>query len=981
VNEVVFKEHYDKLNPAQKEAVDLLEGPVMVIAGPGTGKTKILTLRIANILRQTDTEPENILALTFTEAGVMSMRKALAEVIGSLAYLVQINTFHGFSNGIIKNYPESFPRIIGSDMLTDSDRLKIFEEIIESSKLNILRPMGDKFHYIHDIMGAISDLKREGVDIEDYNFIVDEWRQNFEAIEDLYYIDGQHKGKMRGKYADEAKNIVKNGELALIYDSYEKKLTAEKLYDYEDMIMEALKALRRDEELLLSLQEKHQYILADEHQDSNNAQNKILELLAGFHKNPNIFIVGDSKQAIFRFQGASLDNFYYFKNLYSDAKLITLSENYRSTQEILAGAYSLIPKDEELKSVSGKGNKIRVCEFANELAEEYFLVDEIKNKIDAGANPKDIAVIFKENKNGINISAVFEKYGIPFALESDNNLLSFKDIWKLIKVMKAVNDPGDEFVLAEAMHMSFFKIDAFEVYKVLSEARKARIHIMEVIKNSANEKIKEFGEKISAWQKISKNTGLLESAEVIITNSGIIREAMQSKDALVRIEKISDFYSYIRDFAEKKKGATMDTFMSHLSLMEEHGMTITGKKSIVSGDKVRLMTAHRSKGQEFDSVYIIKAVDGLWSNKKRPEKLRLPYKVYSLLGRQIEQSEKMEDERKLFYVAVTRAKKELTITYSKEGKEGRDQLPVEFIGEIRKDMIENYDTTKWDKGTNEHISTLFTPSFAVEPRIEIKNIVRESFEEKGLSATDINNYLECPWKYFYTGLFRIPEPPTRHLSYGTAVHAALKDFFDSIKERGARKDYLLLRFKHHLLRETLKETDYQELLQKGETDLGAYFEARKDDWEKDFMTEFYIAGIEIAPGVTIKGRIDRMETVGFSNDVIITDFKTGRVKSEKEIAGETKNSSGDIKRQLIFYKLLLDGYKGGKYKMTEAQIDFIEPNSKGKHERRTFIINEEEAGALKTQIIQIAEEIRSLAFWDKKCDEKDCPYCRLREGD
>ncbi len=980
MNETIFQEHYKKLNSAQKEAVDSLEGPVMVIAGPGTGKTKTLTLRIANIVRQTDTEPENILALTFTEAGVVSMRKALAEVMGSLAYLVQINTFHGFSNGIIKNYPEHFPRIIGSDMITDSDKLKMFEEIIESLSLYRLRPTGDKFYYIHDIMRAISDLKREGVDVDDYKFIVAEWRKNFEAIEDLYYSVGRYKGKMRGQYADEEKNIVKNEELSLIYASYEQKLTEERLYDYEDMIMEALKALRGDENLLLSLQEKHQYILVDEHQDSNNAQNKILELLAGFHENPNIFIVGDSKQAIFRFQGASLDNFYYFKNLYSNAKLITLSENYRSTAEILSGAYSLMPKDEELRAVSGKGNKIKVCEFASELAEEYFLADDIRNKINAGENPRDIAVIFKENKDGVHIAAAFEKYGVPFTLESDNNLLSFKDVRKLVKIMKAVNDPGDELALAEAMHMSVFNIDTLEVYKTLSEARKTRSHIMEVVKNSVNLKVQEFGAKISEWQSLAKNTGLMESVETIITNSGIIKEAMQSSDALARIEKISDFYSHIRDFSEKKKNATLHTFMSHLSLVEEHGIAITGKKSIISGEKIRLMTAHRSKGQEFNSVYIIKAIDGLWSNKTRVEKLRLPYKVYSLLGRQIEQSEKTEDERKLFYVAITRAKKELIITYSKEGKEGKHQLPTEFIGEIRKDMIDNYDTDKWNQGMPAHINTLFSLVPAVEPKEEIKNIVQEALQEKGLSATDINNYLECPWKYFYTGLFRIPEPPARHLSYGTALHAALKDFFDSIKENGARKDYLLLRFKYHLLKEALKETDYQELLQKGEKDLAAYFEARKDDWEKDFMTEFYIAGVEVAPGVTIKGRIDRMEKVGFSDDVIVTDFKTGRIKTAKEIAGETKNSSGNIKRQLVFYKLLLDGYKGGKYKMISAQIDFIERDSKGEHKRQVFTISAQEAEALKAQIIQIADEIRTLAFWDKKCDKSDCLYCKLREN-
>jgi DNA helicase-2/ATP-dependent DNA helicase PcrA len=980
VNIAEFEKRYKSLNAGQKQAVDTLEGPVMVIAGPGTGKTRTLTLRIANIVRLTDTEPENILALTFTEAGVVSMRKALAEVMGADAYAVNISTFHGFSNGVIKDYPECFPRIIGSEPITDSEKIKIFEGVIESLPLKRLRPSGDKFYYLRDISGAISDLKREGVDTADYKEIVAKWRESFESIEDLYHSSGKYKGAMKGKYADEQKNIEKNEDLTLIYEAYERALSEARVYDYEDMIMETLKALRSDKNLLLSLQEKYQYILADEHQDSNKAQNRILELLANFHKNPNIFIVGDSKQAIFRFQGASLDNFYYFKNIYPEAKLITLVENYRSTEEILAGAYSLMPKDEELKSKEGKGEKIRVMELATELAEEYFLVDDIKEKIDKGAKPGEIAVLYRENKNGLSIASVFEKYGIPFVIESDNNLLADRDVRKIIKIMKAVADFDDQFSLAEAMHVSSFGIAPIDVYKTLDEARASRTHIMEAIEKSHIEQVKEFGKKISAWKTISKNEGLMETADAIIADSGILKSLINQPDALARIDRISAFYGHIRDFAGRRKGTSFDDFISHLMTMEEYGISITAKKGVIAEDKVRLMTAHRSKGQEFGIVYIIRAIDGLWGNKRRPEKLRLPYAVYSLSGREIEDDEKQDDERKLFYVALTRAKKELTITYSREGVDNREQLPTEFIGEIKAEMLERENTDKWDKGTSEHITKVFLNERPkLDQREETEKLVKKTLEEKGLSATDINNYLSCPWKYFYTGLFRIPEKKERHLIYGTAVHASLKDLFDSIKEHGARKDYLLTRFEYHLSSEPLKETDYKELLERGKTALGTYFEERKNEWERDFLTEFYIAGVEVAPGITIKGRIDRMELKGFSHDVVVTDYKTGKAKSEREIAGETKNSDGNIKRQLVFYKLLVDGYKNGKYKMVSGQVDFVEPDDKGRCKKYEFPVTQEEADDLKSEVIRIAEEIRTLKFWDTRCNDKDCPYCSLRE--
>jgi len=295
-------------------------------------------------------------------------------------------------------------------------------------------------------------------------------------------------------------------------------------------------------------------------------------------------------------------------------------------------------------------------------------------------------------------------------------------------------------------------------------------------------------------------------------------------------------------------------------------------------------------------------------------------------------------------------------------------------------VVERFDAEKWNSGLEGHLKTMFSALPESDPEKEIKELVSEALDEKGLSATDVNNYLNCPWRYFYSGLFRIPEKQETHLAYGTAIHAALKDFFDSIKEHGPRKDYLISRFEHHLSKSALKPADEEMLLRRGRESLSAYFEARKEDWEKDFIAEFNISGVLLSPGVKIKGRIDRMERLGFSDEVVVTDFKTGRAKSAKEIAGDTKNSDGNIKRQLVFYKLLLDGYKGGKYKMVSGQIDFIDPDGSGKCRSERVAIQDGESDALKSEIERITGEIRSLSFWNKRCGDKDCPYCKLREA-
>jgi len=345
-----FEELYKKLNNAQKEAVDAVEGPVMVVAGPGTGKTQILTLRIANILKKTQAEPENILVLTFTESAATNIRRRLTEIIGVPAYSVSISTFHGFANEIIKSNPESFPTILGANNLTEIDQFKIIEEIILKTDLGFLKTFGDPTYYIRDIIKAISDLKREGISPEEFRVLAEKDKKFFDSRDDIYHDYGAYKGKMKLEAEKDQKYISKNIELAVIYEKYQIELRRLKAYDFGDMILELYKQFKKDENLLRSIQEQYQYILVDEHQDTNNAQNKIVELIMSFHQNPNIFVVGDEKQAIFRFQGASLENFYYFKKIYPSAKLIYLTDNYRSGQVILDLADSLIQSKDKLRS-------------------------------------------------------------------------------------------------------------------------------------------------------------------------------------------------------------------------------------------------------------------------------------------------------------------------------------------------------------------------------------------------------------------------------------------------------------------------------------------------------------------------------------------------------------------------------------------------------------------------------------------------------
>jgi len=985
----IFNYEHSRLNNAQKEAVDSIEGPVMVVAGPGTGKTQILTLRIANILQKTDTPANGILALTFTESAVFSMRKRLSQIIGSSAYNVNINTFHGFCNEVIKDNPSSFPKIIGSENITEIEQIKIIEEIISISKFENIKPFGDIFYYVRPILKAINSLKREGVDPGLFSTILEKDELDLKEIPDLYYENGAHKGKMKGKYKEQFEKIEKNKEVATVFKKYEEQLEKNKFYDFSDMIMEVVKVLKENEDLLLSLQEKYLYILVDEHQDTNNSQNKLLELLCNFYSNPNIFVVGDEKQAIFRFQGASLENFLYFKEKYPMAKMIILEENYRSTQSILDVAHSLIESKRKLKANTDYPLKrIDVLSFSKPEIENYFLATEIKSKIEKNIDPSSIAILYRDNKDAFDIALFLEKFGIPFVIESDQNILDDFDIKKIILLLRAIGNFGSQDVFMEAMHIDFLKIDPLDIYKIISFANYNKISIYDAVRSNKimndldledGQKIKNFFGLLLSWVTVEKNKGLMELFEIIIRESGALSYFLSNSDMSEKMTKLNSFFDQIRELIQKNKNYSLNDFLNYLDTLRTHNLLVK-KESIKSDNKhVRLMTAHKSKGQEFDYVYITNVYDGHWGNKRKSSPLTLPERVFMLSQRQIENQNSIDDERRLFYVALTRAKKEVVLTYSKFGYTSKEQIASQFIQEMDKSLLVEKDASQYEDSFNQQKDILFLPS--IENNIDIKNqeFIRESFLKNGLSVTALNNFLECPWKYFYTNLIRIPKAKSKHQMYGTAIHGALKDFFDKFKKEKIDKNYLIERYNYYLNKEFILDKDLDELKKKGEASLSKYFDHYKDLWPNNAITELNISGILLTPEIKLTGKIDKLE---LSDDLIhvnVVDYKTGKPKSRGEIEGTTANSNGDIKRQLVFYNLLLNMFDEGKYKMIGGEIDFVESNERGIYKKEHFDIEDKEIKDLEETIKNVSEQILTLSFWNEGCNKKDCDFCQLRK--
>jgi DNA helicase-2/ATP-dependent DNA helicase PcrA len=959
MNSETFQKSYNSLNLAQRAAVDAIEGPVMVVAGPGTGKTQILTLRIANILEKSDASPDSILALTFTEAAARSMRKRLVSIIGAPGYRVRITTFHGFCNEVISSYPESFPHIIGSVAATDVDQIDILTKLLETLPLMLLRPLGDPLYYLKPLKGHISQLKRENISPDQYKNLVAIAHENLLAEPDLYHEKGAHKGKMKGVYQDAQKRIERAKEAVLVYEAYERELRARKLYDFEDMILEVVRVFEGDGDLLLRLQEEYQYILADEHQDANGAQNKLLEYLANFHESPNLFVVGDEKQAIYRFQGALSETFTDFKNKYPDAKVITLSENYRSTQTILDAAGNVLLSKLDAKAGHAE-KKITLRSFSKKEYEYRALAQDLAGRMSDGERGNvDAVILYRNNRDAKPIIMALEREGVPFVVQSDQEILGDNDIQKLLTLFRAVDSYPDEASFAKALHLDFLMRDEFEIYKALDGARKERKNLYEILRSDP------LAVQMKAWHKKARNDSLSEFFAEIVRESGFLTHLLRHQDARTKMRKLDILFSEVQNLVEAKHGFRLNDFMSYLATLEQNGISL--EKSLGGdGAGVRLMTVHKSKGLEFDAVYIVNAVESSWAGKAKADLFDLRVEP--------EKEDLSPDERRLLYVALTRARKEIIISYSNVGDSGREVLPARFLSEIDGTHVSEEDMSEIEERFVE------TPEYQFKklpPKPEsMKDVafLRELFDAQGLSVTSLGNYLDCPWKFFYRNLIRIPEAKTNPLMFGTAVHAALKDFFDALREDEpmSKKDFLE-KFRYYAGREPFSERDLADILKKGEDALSGYYDTYHKTWDANVLSEFPISGV-LLDDIKLVGKLDKIELINGGPSVNVVDYKTGKPKSTKQV------EDAGYRRQLVFYKILLERFDDGKkFKMISGDIDFVEPDAKGNYKKERMIISDDEVRELEEKIREVAAEIRTLAFWDKKCDDKECEYCALRE--
>jgi DNA helicase-2/ATP-dependent DNA helicase PcrA len=1017
------------LNPEQLAAVNKMDGPVLVVAGPGTGKTQILAARIGKILTDTDALPNEILCLTYTDAGAVAMRKRLFEFIGPDAYRINIYTFHAFCNEIIQENLEYFGKL-NLESLSDLESAMLFRELVDEFDNDHLlkRFTGDVYYDTKRLKDLFSTMKRENWDAVMIEKAVQEYLDDIPNREEFVYKRANSKtgikvGDPKQKDIDAANELMKKLVAAVReYQNYDVKMKAKGRYDYDDMIIWVLRAFRDNEEILRKYQERYQYILVDEFQDTSGSQNELLRFLLNYWDVPNVFVVGDDDQSIFKFQGANMSNILDFASDYvSTLKTVVLKHNYRSNQHILDISKALIDNNQERLTKQLKLDKDlqashpRFTDMAIEpLIREYEnpdqeLVDvsaQIKQLIDKGTEPGEIAVIYRNHSQVEEMIQYLEVKKIAVNTKRKIDILTQPFGEKIINIMSylmmELDSPysGDE-LLFEILHYDFFNIAPIEIAKasIAVSQENFAANSRDKVKTSIRRYISELRppaqpdlfapDKYMEMRYLMNNIDdLLKSAvnstlqaffQDVIAKMGILKYIMQQEDKGGYMQMLTSFFDFLKDESRKNPDIKLSDLIATIDLMKKNGIRLDLNKVIFSDNGVNFLTAHGSKGLEFEYVFFIGCDKRTWDSKGRNSGFSLPDTLTRAVS---DDTAQKEEARRLFYVAVTRAKQCLMISYASKDKKGKDQEASQFIGEILASTDTQLQYPKVPADTMvDFIATQF--SEVEKPKVELldKNYINQLLQSYTLSVTHLNNYLDCPLRFYFQCLIRVPSGKSPSATFGQAVHWALNKTYRLLKENENEflsTEQFMNEFKWYMARnrDSFTKDEYKLRLAYGEKILPPYYEQNVGGWNKIAVTEKSIKNIEIN-GVPIKGNLDKMEFDG--KNVTVVDYKTGKVRNAKDkLLRPTFDApmGGDYWRQGVFYKILVDHDRTNDWEVIDTIFDFVEPVSEGEYYREKYVISPADIEMVTEQITDTYAKIMAHEF-NTGCGKKECDWCHF----
>jgi DNA helicase II / ATP-dependent DNA helicase PcrA len=975
------------LNEAQKKAVSHLDGPLLIVAGAGTGKTTVITSKIAWLIMEQGIKPEEVLALTFTEKSAAEMEERIDQLL-PLGYTdLWVSTFHSFAERILRNHALEIGLPADFKLLNDTGQWMLIRKNLDRFQLDYYRPLSNPTKFIQALLKLFSRAKDEEASPESYLDYIKELKNDTASVKFLKTFLSEKEIENLSTAETKAlidEEIIKQQEIAGAYQTYQQLLLENNCLDFGDLINYLLKLFKTRKSILARYRAQFKYIMVDEFQDTNWAQYELIKLLA--EPKNNLMVVGDDDQSIYKFRGASISNILQFKDDFPESEEILLVDNYRSSQNILDLAYNFIQRNNpnrlevKLKEQGKDLSKKLTSHLEQSGTIEHLLGQTIDDEVglvikkmielynqDQEIKWSDFAILVRANNSADNFIKALELAGLPFIFLASKGLYRQPLILDILSWLRCLDNYHEGSAMYRVLNFNHWQLNHLDLIKLNYLANRKGFSLYEICQQEKLEEISEAGRKVieSIIKLMDEQSDLAKqgiATSVLFRNfldrSGYLKTVAKtdSKENREAVSLIDQFYKKILDFEKNSEVSRLEDFMELINLELEAGESGTLKNNLedLYPDSIKISTVHSAKGLEFKYVFITNLVDRKFPSDNRSELLELPEK---LIREKIPEGDiHLQEERRLFYVAVTRAKEGLFFSSALDCGGARLKKPSRFLIELSEDGF-NLSTEPFSfKGLS-------------EPKEEqLKNKITEPTKDtrKDFSFTQLEAYKKCPYQYRFAHILKIPTDGSPASSFGKSMHAVMEKFF--ILAQARQRDNLVTTITWPEVEKIYEDSfidDWypnreikEEYYQKGLVSLKTFFEK----WQKEpqFSQHLeYKFSFKLKPDCLIKGSVDRIDQT--STGLKLIDYKTGSAKEK---------INPDQKEQLLIYQLAMEALL--QEKVAELTFYYLENNSE-----LTFIGKPVELEKLRAKIIERVEKIRAGEF-PPAPDKEKCKWCDFK---